>query len=160
MVQSGLKRSLLSSLELTTSCLVHDPETHLLAEASGLTRSTAGIRRAFLQHQNDQIILAIGDAPTAIREALRLIQQEQWQPKLVIGLPVGFVGTRESKQELQECQLVPRITNQGTRGGSNWAAAVVNALMIQAWNQKILEPPTKELNLTSASQPLMVYDEA
>ena len=160
MVQSGLKRSLLSSLELTTSCLVHDPETHLLAEASGLTRSAAGIRRAFLQHQNDQIILAIGDAPTAIREALRLIQQEQWQPKLVIGLPVGFVGTRESKQELQECQLVPRITNQGTRGGSNWAAAVVNALMIQAWNQKILEPPTKELNLTSASQPLMVYDEA
>ena len=160
MVQSGLKRSLLSSLELTTSCLVHDPETHLLAEASGLTRSAAGIRRAFLQHQNEPIILAIGDAPTAIREALRLIQQEQWQPRLVIGLPVGFVGTRESKQELQECQLVPRITNQGTRGGSNWAAAVVNALMIQAWNQKVLGPPTKELNSTSASQPPMVYGEA
>ena len=160
MVQSGLKRSLLSSLELTASCLVHDPETHLLAEASGLTRSAAGIRRAFLQHQNEPIILAIGDAPTAIREALRLIQQEQWQPRLVIGLPVGFVGTRESKQELQECQLVPRITNQGTRGGSNWAAAVVNALMIQAWNQKVLGPPTKELNSTSASQPPMVYDEA
>ena len=160
MAQSGLKRSLLSSLELTTSCLVHDPETHLLAEASGLTRSAAGIRRAFLQHQNDQIILTIGDAPTAIRETLRLIQQEKWQPRLVIGLPVGFVGTRESKQELQECQLVPRITNRGTRGGSNWAAAVVNALMIQAWNQKVLGPHTKELNSTSASQPLMVYDEA
>ena len=160
MVQSGLKRGLLSSLELTTSCLVHDPETHLLAEASGLTRSAAGIRRAFLQHQNDQIILTIGDAPTAIRETLRLIQQEKWQPRLVVGLPVGFVGTRESKQELQECQLVPRITNRGTRGGSNWAAAVVNALMIQAWNQKVLGPHTKELNSTSASQPLMVYDEA
>ena len=160
MVQSGLKRSLHSSLELTTSCLVHDPETHLLAEASGLTRSAAGIRRAFLQYQNEPIILAIGDAPTAIREALRLIQQEQWKPKLVIGLPVGFVETRESKQELQECQLVPRITNQGTRGGSNWAAAVVNALMIQAWNQKVLGPPTKELNSTSASQPPMVYGEA
>ena len=160
MAQSGLKRSLLSSLELTTSCLVHDPETHLLAKASGLTRSAAGIRRAFLQHQNDQIILTIGDAPTAIRETLRLIQQEKWQPRLVIGLPVGFVGTRESKQELQECQLVPRITNRGTRGGSNWAAAVVNALMIQAWNQKVLGPHTKELNSTSASQPLMVYDEA
>ncbi|MEC8595004.1 MAG: precorrin-8X methylmutase, partial [SAR324 cluster bacterium] len=54
----------------------------------------------------------------------------------------------------------PRITNQGTRGGSNWAAAVVNALMIQAWNQKVLGPPTKELNSTSASQPPMVYGEA
>ena len=160
MVQSGLKRSLLSSLELTTSCSVHDPETRLFAEACGLTRSAAGIRRAFLQHRNEPIILAIGDAPTAIREALRLIQQEQWQPRLVIGLPVGFVGTLESKQELQECQLVPRITNQGTRGGSNWAAAVVNALMIQAWNRKVLGPPTKELNSTSASRPPMVCDEA
>ena len=150
MVQSGLKRNLLTSLELITSCLVHEQETHLLAEATGLTRSAAGIRRAFLQHKNP-IILAIGDAPTAIRESLRLIQEENWRPKLVIGLPVGFVGTRESKKELQECQFVPRITNQGTRGGSNWAAAVVNALMIQAWNQKILMPPLVELNSTSVS---------
>jgi precorrin-8X/cobalt-precorrin-8 methylmutase len=160
MVLSGLKRSLLSSLELTASCLVHDPETHLLAKASGLTRSAAGIRRAFLRHKNDHVILVIGDAPTAIRETLQLIQQKQWQPKLVIGLPVGFVGTHESKQELQECQLVPRITNQGTRGGSNWAAAVINALMIQAWNQKVLGLTSKELNSTSESQLPMVYDEA
>jgi len=50
----------------------------------------------------------------------------------VIGLPVGFVGTRESKDELRRCLQVPRITNSGTRGGSPWAASVVNALMIDA----------------------------
>ncbi|MEM7010412.1 MAG: precorrin-8X methylmutase, partial [Verrucomicrobiota bacterium] len=48
--------------------------------------------------------------------------------------PVGFVGTRESKQELKRCMRVPRITNAGTRGGSPWAASVVNALLIEQKN--------------------------
>jgi len=52
----------------------------------------------------------------------------------VIGLPVGFVGTRESKDDLRRCLQVPRITNSGTRGGSPWAASVVNGLMIDAVN--------------------------
>ena len=144
MVQSGLKRSLLEALGIKTVCLVHDEETRILAE-TGLTRSAAGIRRAFL-NQGDDVLLAIGDAPTAIREALRLVQEEGWRPRLLVGLPVGFVGTQESKRELQACQLVPRITNQGTRGGSNWAAAVMNALMIQAWNQsKPLGSPSPSL---------------
>jgi precorrin-8X/cobalt-precorrin-8 methylmutase len=46
-------------------------------------------------------------------------------------LPVGFVGTRECKEKLRSCLRVPRITNRGTRGGSPWAAAVVNAMLIQ-----------------------------
>ena len=78
------------------------------------------------------MVLAIGDAPTAITEAVRLIRDHGWRPQLVIGLPVGFVGTRESKDELRRCLQVPRITNSGTRGGSPWAASVVNALMIDA----------------------------
>jgi precorrin-8X/cobalt-precorrin-8 methylmutase len=45
---------------------------------------------------------------------------------------VGFVGTRESKEDLRRCLQVPRITNAGTRGGSPWAASVVNGLMIDA----------------------------
>jgi precorrin-8X/cobalt-precorrin-8 methylmutase len=51
---------------------------------------------------------------------------------LVIGLPVGFVGTQESKERLRKCLHVPRITNRGTRGGSPWAAAAVNALLIES----------------------------
>jgi precorrin-8X/cobalt-precorrin-8 methylmutase len=45
---------------------------------------------------------------------------------------VGFVGTEESKEKLRKCLHVPRITNRGTRGGSPWAAAAVNALLIEA----------------------------
>jgi precorrin-8X/cobalt-precorrin-8 methylmutase len=134
MVQTGLKRALLEQLEIETWCGVHDRESHLLSQTQGITRSAAGIRRAWEKFGND-LVLAIGDAPTAIVEATRLIREHGWRPQLVIGLPVGFVGTRESKDELRRCLQVPRITNSGTRGGSPWAASVVNALMIDALNQ-------------------------
>jgi precorrin-8X/cobalt-precorrin-8 methylmutase len=129
MVQSGLRRTLLDRLGVETSCFVHDEETRLLAQAAGLTRSAAGIRRAWMRFGNN-LIVAIGDAPTAVEEAIRLITLHQWRPHLVIGLPVGFVGTEESKERLRRCLRVPRITNRGTRGGSPWAAAVMNALLI------------------------------
>ena len=138
MVQSGLRRALLQQLSVRTNCLVHDEETKLLSKANSLTRSAAGIRRAWMQFGND-VILAIGDAPTAVEEAVRLVNEEQWRPHLIVGLPVGFVGTRECKENLRRCLRVPRITNRGTRGGSPWAAAVVNAMLIRAANQ----PATK-----------------
>jgi precorrin-8X/cobalt-precorrin-8 methylmutase len=50
-------------------------------------------------------------------------------------LPVGFVGTRECKDKLRGCLRVARITNRGTRGGSPWAAAVLNAMLIQVANK-------------------------
>jgi precorrin-8X/cobalt-precorrin-8 methylmutase len=131
MVSSGLKRSLLEQLEIEVWCGVHDRETHTLATNAGITRSAAGIRRAWEKWGND-IVLAIGDAPTAIAETVRLVREVGWRPQLVVGLPVGFVGTRESKDELRRCLQIPRITNSGTRGGSPWAASVVNAMMIGA----------------------------
>jgi precorrin isomerase/sirohydrochlorin ferrochelatase len=131
MVQAGLKQAVLAQLEIETWCGVHDDATHVLARTHGLTRSAAGIRRAWERFGND-VVVAIGDAPTAVMETVRLIEQHGWRPQLVIGLPVGFVGTRESKTALRETMQVPRITNVGTRGGSPWAATVVNALMIGA----------------------------
>ena len=129
MVQSGLRRALVERFGITTFCGVHDEESRLLAEASGITRSAAGIRRAWEKFGND-VLLAIGDAPTAVEEALRLVSEHRWRPRLIVGLPVGFVGTQECKEKLRRCLSIPRITNRGTRGGSPWAAAVVNALMI------------------------------
>lgn len=131
MVQAGLKQAVLRTLEIDTWCGVHDDLTHVLAETHGITRSAAGIRRAWERFGND-VVVAIGDAPTAVMETIRLIETQGWRPQLVIGLPVGFVGTRECKQALRETMQVPRITNAGTRGGSPWAATVVNALMIGA----------------------------
>lgn len=134
MVQTGLKRELLNRLSLTTWCGVHDPETHLLAKELGMTRSAVGIRRAYERFGNDCVVL-IGDAPTAITEAVRLIHEQHWRPGLVVGLPVGFVGTAESKESLKKCLRVPRVTNTGFRGGSPWASSVMNACLIEANNR-------------------------
>lgn len=131
MVQTGLKRAVLDQLGVDTWCGVHDAETRLLADAHGITRSAAGIRRAWEKFGNE-VVVAIGDAPTAIMELVRLVREHGWRPQLVVGLPVGFVGTRECKEALRRLMQVPRITNRGTRGGSPWAASAVNALMIEA----------------------------
>jgi len=135
MVQSGLRRVLLERLGLTTVCTVHDEETRLIAEAENITRSAAGIRRAWNRFGNN-LLLAIGDAPTAVEETIRLILEQNWRPHLVVGVPVGFVGTQECKEKLRTCLRVPRITNRGTRGGSPWAAAIVNAMLIQLVNER------------------------
>jgi precorrin-8X/cobalt-precorrin-8 methylmutase len=149
MVQAGLKRALLTQLGIETWCGVHDRETYLVAQTHGITRSAAGVRRAWEKFGND-IVLAIGDAPTALTEATRLIREHGWRPQLVIGLPVGFVGARESKDDLRRCLQVPRITNSGTRGGSPWAASVVNALMIEAVNWLAGQPAMQPIGYGQA----------
>jgi precorrin-8X/cobalt-precorrin-8 methylmutase len=131
MVQSGLRRSVVAQLGLRTACLVHDEETRLVADANRITRSAAGIRRGWLKYGNEVVVL-VGDAPTAVEETARLIREQNWRPRLVIALPVGFVGTRECKETMRRCLHVPRITNCGTRGGSPWAAAAMNALLLHA----------------------------
>jgi precorrin-8X/cobalt-precorrin-8 methylmutase len=134
MVESGLKRSLLDVLKINVWCGVHERESHLLSQKSGITRSAAGIRRAWEIFGNDAVVV-IGDAPTAVMECTRLIKEHAWRPQMVVGLPVGFVGTIEAKENLMSCMQIPRITNRGTRGGSPWAATVTNALMIMAVNK-------------------------
>jgi precorrin isomerase/sirohydrochlorin ferrochelatase len=136
MVQSGLRRSLLEALELETSCAIHCGRIRRMAEELGITRSAAAIRRASERFGND-VILAIGDAPTAVRETLRLATEEGWRPRAVIAFPVGFVDAAESKAALRDCSLLPRITNLGPRGGSPWAAAALNALLRQAASEEL-----------------------
>jgi precorrin-8X/cobalt-precorrin-8 methylmutase len=80
-------------------------------------------------------IFVIGNAPTALFELLRLVREDGLRPALIVGMPVGFVGASESKEELVRIAgeyAVPYITNRGRKGGSNVAAAVVNALLILA----------------------------
>ena len=75
-------------------------------------------------------ICVIGNAPTALRAAIEACQQPAIPPpKLIVGVPVGFVDAAESKQALQAMQDIPWITCVGRKGGSTVAAAVVNALL-------------------------------
>jgi len=76
-------------------------------------------------------IFVVGNAPTALLRLIELMEAGRVEPALVVGLPVGFVNAAESKARLMEGD-VPYITNVGRKGGSNVAAAVVNALIILA----------------------------
>lgn len=91
--------------------------------AEGLTRSATGIRAAVEQHP-DGAVWVIGNAPTALAELLRTGVRSP----LVIGLPVGFVGSVAAKAALREAAW-PALSNRSERGGAAVAAAAVNALL-------------------------------
>jgi len=96
------------------------------------TRSAIGMQQCAGQHPN--AIVAVGNAPTALLTLCEGIQAGIYSPALVIGAPVGFINVLESKQALAELS-VPHILVTGRKGGSAVAAAILNALMIWAWNQ-------------------------
>ncbi len=131
MALSGISKARLASFGCAVTCHVADPDVAELAQKEGVTRSIAAMRKAITNPDNR--IFVIGNAPTALFELLRLMQAGQVDPALVVGLPVGFVGAEESKNALAgDGHDVPFITNIGRKGGSNVAAAVVNALAILA----------------------------
>lgn len=93
----------------------------------GLTRTAAGIREAAAVHP-DGAVWAVGNAPTALRELLRLASVGELRPALVVGMPVGFVDAAESKAALASSGL-PALTNRSPKGGAAVTAAAVNALL-------------------------------
>ncbi len=131
MALSGISKVRLARFGTRVSCHVADPDVIETAKQEGITRSIAAMRKAVGDPVNR--IFVIGNAPTALFELLRLTDEGTAKPALIIGLPVGFVGAEESKNALAASgQAIPFITNIGRKGGSNVAAAVVNALAILA----------------------------
>ena len=133
MALSGISKARLAPFGNKVVCHVADPDVAEQARRDGVTRSIAAMRKALKGPDNR--IFVIGNAPTALFELLRLLGEGKADPALIIGLPVGFVGAEESKIALAATtHPVPFITNMGRKGGSNVAAAVVNALAILAAN--------------------------
>lgn len=107
-------------------CLVADAEVKKQSGATGETRSALALRKA--APRLDGGIIAIGNAPTALHEAIALCEQGRLKPALILGLPVGFVEARESKERLWASGLVC-ITNLDRKGGTPATAAALNALL-------------------------------
>ena len=127
MVRTGINKKNLASFGGEVHCLVADPDVAVRAKQEGITRSMIAMRQ-FGKDLNGSII-AIGNAPTALFEVLRMVREEGIRPACIVGIPVGFVGAAESKAELAANGIVPYITVEGTKGGSPIAAAAVNAMM-------------------------------
>lgn len=137
MALSGISKQRLAGFSLSSACFIADPQVAVEAAAKGITRSILAMRKAALDPGNG--IFVIGNAPTALFELLRQVREEGLRPDLIVGLPVGFVGATESKEELIIVGTeykIPFITNRSRKGGSNVAAAVMNALLILAAEQK------------------------
>ena len=128
MALAGISKPTLAKLGGKAVCLMADEDVAREAKARGMTRATVSMEHA--AKLDGPLIFAIGNAPTALIRLHELIGAGAVSPALVIGVPVGFVNVVESK-ELFLGGDTPYIIARGRKGGSNVAAAIVNALLYQ-----------------------------
>lgn len=126
MALAGINRGALEKLCCRKICFMADPEVAAAAKKNGFTRAAASVDKA--ASINGPLIYAVGNAPTALIRLYEKISSGEMKPDLIIGVPVGFVNVVQAK-ELIMTAGVPYIVARGRKGGSNVAAAIVNALM-------------------------------
>lgn len=129
MARVGIRQRDLSPFGGTVRCYMTDSRVADAAARKGITRAKAAVDVA--ASDTNEGIYVVGNAPTALLRLIELMDRGSLRPALVVGLPVGFVNAAESKAQLREKE-VPYVTNVGRKGGSNVAAAVINALIIMA----------------------------
>lgn len=132
MAKAGINKAALQKLGGQAVCFMADGDVAAQAKAAGTTRAAISMEKAAGLYP--QGIFAVGNAPTALVRLCGLME-EGLRPRLIIGVPVGFVNVVESKERLLEtCGKydVPVIAARGRKGGSNVAAAICNALLYTA----------------------------
>ena len=128
MAKSGINKTAAGKLGCEVDCFMSDPDVAEEAKARGCTRAQVSMEKA--ARLGGPVIFAVGNAPTALLTLHALLDEEKVKPELVIGVPVGFVNILEAKDAILSSS-VPYIVAKGRKGGSNVAAAIVNALMYQ-----------------------------
>ena len=128
MAKAGINKSILEKLGGSVHCFMSDADVAEEAKMRGVTRAYVSMERGAKIEK--PCIFAIGNAPTALIRLRELLDAGEIEPALIIGVPVGFVNVVESK-ELIISSNAPYIVARGQKGGSNVAAAIVNALLYQ-----------------------------
>ncbi|SHH41010.1 cobalt-precorrin-8 methylmutase [Tepidibacter thalassicus] len=126
MALSGINKRKLNELGCNIKCFVADEEVAKIAKEKRITRSMAAVELA--AKEKGRKIFVIGNAPTALYKILEMKEEGKLDVDAVVGVPVGFVGAAESKDELEKSDI-PYILSKGRKGGSNLAAAIVNAVL-------------------------------
>ncbi|MGF1480001.1 MAG: cobalt-precorrin-8X methylmutase [Cyanophyceae cyanobacterium] len=103
------------------------------AALPGKTRTETGMLQCFERYPHG--IYVIGNAPTALLALCTQVANSGAKPGLIVGAPVGFVSVVESKQVLAQTP-VAQIRVEGRKGGSSVAAAILNALLVLAWDEQ------------------------
>ncbi len=128
MGKSGINKTRLAKYGGSVHCLMADEDVALKAKKENTTRAAISMEKT--ASMNEDFIYAIGNAPTALIRLYEMIREGKVKPKLIIGVPVGFVNVVEAKELIMSTN-VPYIVARGRRGGSNVAAAICNALIYQ-----------------------------
>ena len=126
MAKAGINKAGMDKLGCKAVCYMADPDVAAQAKIEGSTRAAACMEKACLIE--GPVIIAIGNAPTALVRLDELIKEGKIKPELVIGVPVGFVNVVEAKEIIMQAGI-PYIVARGRKGGSNIAAAICNALI-------------------------------
>ncbi|MBO4305923.1 MAG: precorrin-8X methylmutase [Clostridia bacterium] len=126
MAKSGINKTVLARLGGQVHCFMSDEDVAAEARERGVTRAMVSMERAAMLSK--PCIFAIGNAPTALISINELMKAGKLEPALIIGVPVGFVNVVESKELIIESNA-PHIVARGRKGGSNVAAAIVNAML-------------------------------
>jgi precorrin-8X/cobalt-precorrin-8 methylmutase len=129
MVKSGINGAALKRCGCEVQCFMSDEDVAADAKEEGITRAAVSMKKAAAIEK--PLVIAVGNAPTALIELDELIKNGNILPKLIIGVPVGFVNVVESKELIMKAGI-PYIVARGRKGGSNVAAAIVNALLYLA----------------------------
>lgn len=130
MVKAGINKESLIKGGNEIACFMADADVASSATEQGTTRASISMDKAV--SIDKPLIFAIGNAPTALMRLYELIKSGAIKPALIIGVPVGFVNVVESKELIMSVG-VPFIVSKGRKGGSNVAAAIVNALLYMAF---------------------------
>ena len=128
MAAAGINKRSAAALGVEVHCFIADPDVAAEAKRRGITRSAVCMERAAALGR--PVIAAVGNAPTALMRIKELAEEGRFRPELVIGVPVGFVNVVEAKEMILGTDI-PHIVARGRKGGSNIAAAIVNALLYQ-----------------------------
>jgi precorrin-8X/cobalt-precorrin-8 methylmutase len=129
MISAGLNEERLAAYGCTITSYISDDDVIAGARAANTTRAIEAMRKAHRLGRLDGAVVAIGNAPTALLETVRLVREEGARPALVIGVPVGFVSAAESKEAALALEI-PHIVTRGRKGGSPIAVAIIHALLL------------------------------
>lgn len=125
MALSGINKKRPGKHGCNIVCYMADDDVAAEASDRGVTRAQVSMERAM--KLSGPVIFVIGNAPTALMTIKDHYDSGDYTPAFVIGVPVGFVNV-EAAKELIIRSDIPHIVNSGRKGGSNVAAAIVNAL--------------------------------
>ncbi len=133
MAKAGINKKSLARYGAQVHCFMSDEDVAAAAKAAGSTRAAASMDKAAAM--GEDLIFAIGNAPTALVRLYELIEEKKIRPRLIIGVPVGFVNVVQSKELIMQAGI-PYIVARGRKGGSNIAACICNALLYMINNER------------------------